>query len=305
MQEFVVVRNETFSGRYPLKFSEENLTDIRALIIDVRISRPAKSAFFSNKTFPSNGFVSTMLSLSEGLALSRFDIEYAAQRFFFDFGTDRQLIPMHVCILKRETLNLSAAIVSLGGIPIVGDDAYIESLVPMPVLLDGFNFVCYADVALNVQAQILKHETCRDSGNPNPPPPKPKPPQNFPSFTPGTPITNQDYSPPPPGSGDDYEPYPGDGGGGNPPPPVCGNYEVSYLITNFTASGSSQTSGTIPTGGVPTGTFSRPGSSGGGFELGLVVPATIDGVCVPGQFVVVFSGASENATIEVSSVVEV
>ena len=75
-------------------------------------------------------------------------------------------------------------------------------------------------------------------------------------------------------------------------------------MTNFSNGNSSTISGTIVVGGVPEGTFSRLGSSGGGFELGIVAPGLIADVCTPEQFIVVVSGASSDATIVIDGFVQ-
>ena len=93
MEEYVVLKTVTFSGKYPLSLTDAELEKARVILIDVQVSRKSKTPYFSNKTNPPNGFLGTFCTLADDFVLKRYDIDFEKQRFVFNFGTDRQDIP--------------------------------------------------------------------------------------------------------------------------------------------------------------------------------------------------------------------
>ena len=306
MQEFEVLKTVTFSGKYPLSLTDAQMENARMILIDVQVSRPSKTPYFSEKTNPRNGFLGTFCTLADEYVLNRYNIDFEKQRFVFTFGTDRQDIPTQICNLKRETVNLSTVAIALGIPVFVTDDEYTKALVALPIVERDFYFNCYADTALTVSVQRLNYEACSEFSNPPPPPPKPKKLPEPPTFPPGVPIPPSIYAPPPPGSGSNYEPYPGDEPGepGVQPTSPCVRYKVNITVRDSGNIGFAPITYDVEILGVIEGTYHKSISETG-FEIGIIGGNFVNDVCVGGKEYPQLTGTPVPSDITINSIEEI
>jgi hypothetical protein len=305
MQTFTRIRNLNFSGKYPLAFTEQELQDVRMMTIDVSVARQALSPYFSSRTNPPNGFQGTFTQIWQDFVIRRHDVDFTRQRFVIADESDRQLIPAMKCIHELDVINLSLLATQLGQPNLIFLAQYVKDLSVMPFVLDELLFQCYADVALNVQVNVLKYEVCNFGNGENPTPPVPPVPLPVPIVEPGQPFPPALFAPEPPNSGGNYLPFPGDMSAPVDPSPLCGNYAVTYTIFNPTSPASVPFTQTITLPGNAYDTFIVEAVGGGSFNAGLVHSAPIMGDCTNDQETIVFSGGVAGLTITLDSSVEI
>jgi len=237
MEEFNVVKNVVFSGRFPLVLDASITDKVRVLIADVEVVRPPSSPYFSSKTFPPNGFLATFTDIRDEYVLSRFNVEYERSRFVFWNGFDSQILPSMVCLASIGAVNLASLAIALGTSLGISSNPYVDSLTPITDLPNLLHFQCYADVGLSVTIQTLKYEECTDLVGERPEPPKPKTPLPKTKYPVGTPIPPSDLSPDELLQPEGYVPFPidspGDPDGGLPPTEACSLYNVTVFIEGY------------------------------------------------------------------------
>lgn len=303
-EEYEEVKNVTFSGKYPLEFSEEDIENVRSLVVYVQVARRSKSPYLSMKTNPPNGFLGTICAINNGHVLQRYDIDFEKQCFFFGEDVDRQLLPSQVCIVNQESQNLTQVAQALGLSVSLAPNAYLDSLTNRQVREEQLFFNCYADVALNVVVQRLKYELCNDDANPPPPPPKPKPVPPPPEVPPGEPVPPSIYAPPPPGSGSNYEPFPGDRADPPGEGEECLSYAVSYIMRDPGNANFTPIEASVQVLGIVVGFETIPSSTNPGlFDVVLRCGGQDLQDCLQGSAVPILTNGTEQAFGEVVSVV--
>jgi hypothetical protein len=297
--QYEVIKNLTFSGKYPLFLTKDDLEDAREILIDIEVLRRPRSPYFSDKTNPPNGFLASVVKREQKFHTERIDIIFEKTRLRILPCTDDQLIPTLLCVQAQDTANLVALGNALGVLLVADSGEYAENLLPLWIPPQELLFSCYAETALSVQVQRLKIDRCGLGEDPEPPPPipLPKPPLVQISFD--VPIPAPDYSPQPPGGANDYEPFPidtPDGGGGLGE--ECEPVTVQYTVSDPGNENFPPTSGSITVLGVVTGFDIRPSTEFPNvFDAGVICGGLDTLTCVQGTFIAVALNLTDQATI--------
>lgn len=209
MEEYTQIKRVTFSGKFQLVLTDEDVEYARVIVVDTQVSRFAESPYFSNRTYPENGFLATVTFVNENFVYERRDIEYENQRIYLDGGNDQQDIPTQVCLGTIAAQNLQILATALGTSVTIGESAYAAALTPTRLFPQNLQFQCYAGTALTVTVSKLRYEQCDGLTDPPPPPPKPRIPPPPPFFNPREPIPREIYARNE-APEDTFKPFPGD-----------------------------------------------------------------------------------------------
>ncbi len=307
LQQFEIIKQVTFSGKFPLVLTDADIEDARCLHFDIFVSRPPTSPYFSSKTNPPESFYGTFIEMDRSIALRRYDIDYGRQRFRFTADLDHQVIPAMKCIYNLERSLFGFILEELIPGFIISEPDYLDRLTNIGQFSQLYLFKCYADTALTVVVYKKKFEACFEGSNENPPPPPPPEPPSIPAFAPGTPIL-EGYAPDEGINAGDYEPFPGDFGdpglpGLFPFGEECVPYQITIDYDGFD-SGGNPTPVTVinDVWGIIEDVFVRPNPGSSAGDLIIKCGDLTITTCTQGQEVLVGNPFTPESAFQVVSI---
>ncbi len=304
MEEYTQIKRVTFSGKFQLVLTDADIEFARVLVIDTQVSRFAETPYFSNRTYPENGFLAAVTLVNEQFVYRRIDIEYENQRIYLDGGNDQQDIPTQVCLAAVAAQNFVALAIALGTTLAIGESAYAQALTPTRLFPQNIQFQCYAGTALTVTVSKLEYEKCDGFTDPPPPPSKPPIPPPPPFFNPREPIPREVFSRNE-APEDTFQPFPGD----EPPDELpageeCLQVRILGQIVDINGVGTDNLPIDLIVLGVVEGisTVFTPNEFGGSVAYFVICGGLPDAEeCIQGSEVELFNGASPDSFFELES----
>ncbi len=210
MKQYESIADYTFSGRFVAPIEDADVKDARVVIADIELVRPPSSPYYSNRTYPPNGFLATMVASINGFVLWRKDIEYEQVRVYLQREFDDQVMYALRCFDAISAGRDKVIAELVGGTVALTEKPFTRDLTALHLFPDRLNFQCYASTALKLSLQKLDVLKC-DEEYPFDVPEreKPIPPEPPMRFEPFEPIPPERYSPNPlPDEPQGYEPFP-------------------------------------------------------------------------------------------------
>jgi hypothetical protein len=289
---------------YGLIRPPSDIKNIKWWRLTADIIRPQISEYRNDRYPVPQGFWGYVQSMYAGRVLQTYRISYKNEILAYNIDTDLFLQQNVSCSLEAfltTAVNFAIAL----NLPPIQRNNPIKDWRNLSLPIEEFRIRLLTEqTVFKFTYEWESQDNCEVplSEFPEPPPPPPDPPPTeVPPTTPnsGIPPISDAYD------GDEdggltYNPDPDDGGG-VPPTEACILYSMDYRVVDAVTG--TVFEGTVPVYGVVTGTWEEFSVDNNQWEVGIFEGGIAqDGSCIQGVKSRIFSGASNNSTIEIISI---